>query len=213
MASQPPIVRRAVSADLEPGAAALASAFSTDPILLWLIASKVDERLTKLFTGSLRGELAKPAHIVDVAAADVAAADVAVEGRTLQATALWHDVDDWKSPTPPMRQLLPRLVELFGVRALRAMRISPAMDSVHPEEPHRYLHFIGVHQDHQGKGLGGALLTSMTNECDELGLPAYLESSNPVNNALYHRFGFEDRGLVPLPKGAPPMTAMWRNPR
>jgi len=93
------------------------------------------------------------------------------------------------------------------------MRVSPAMASVHPEEPHRYLHFIGVHQDHQGSGLGGALLASMLDECDERGLPAYLESSNPVNNALYHRFGFEDRGLVPLPKGAPPMMAMWRDAR
>lgn len=203
MTSQSPIVRRAVPADLKPGAAALASAFSTDPILRWLIASKVDERLTMLFQGSLGGEFAKPAHIVDVAG----------DGETVRATALWHEVDDWKSPTPPVRQLLPRLFKLFGARSLRAMRISPAMDSVHPEEPHRYLHFIGVHKDAQGSGLGGALLTSMTNECDELGLPAYLESSNPVNNALYHRFGFEDRGLVPLPKGAPPMTAMWRDAR
>jgi len=156
-----------------------------------------------LFQGSLRGELAKSEHIVDVAG----------DGQTVRATALWHDVDDWDSPTPPMRQLLPRLWQLFGTRTLRAMRISPAMTSVHPEEPHRYLHFIGVHKEAQGSGLGGALLTSMTQECDELGLPAYLESSNPVNNALYHRFGFVDRGLVPLPKGAPPMLAMWRDPR
>lgn len=203
MSPQPPIVRRAVPADLKLGSSALASAFSTDPILRWLIGSKVDERMAMLFQGSLGGELAKPSHIVDVAG----------DGETVQATALWHEVDDWNSPTPPMRQLLPRLHQLFGRRMLRAMRISPAMASVHPEEPHRYLHFIGVHKDAQGTGLGGALLTSMTNECDELGLPAYLESSNPVNNALYHRFGFEDRGLVPLPKGAPPMTAMWRNAR
>jgi len=203
MIPRAPVVRRADSADLKPGAAALASAFSTDPILNWLIASKVEERLVMLFQGSLRGELAKSEHIVDVAG----------DGQTVRATALWHDVDDWDSPTPPMRQLLPRLWQLFGTRTLRAMRISPAMTSVHPEEPHRYLHFIGVHKEAQGSGLGGALLTSMTQECDELGLPAYLESSNPVNNALYHRFGFVDRGLVPLPKGAPPMLAMWRDPR
>jgi len=203
MAPSTPVVRRAVPADLELGAAALASAFSTDPILQWLIASRLEERLITLFRGSLGGEFAKPAHIVDVAAVH----------ENVQATALWHDVDDWKSPTPPMSQLLPRMVNLFGIRMLRAMRISPAMESVHPEEPHRYLHFIGVHREHQGTGLGGALLASMTDECDELGLPAYLESSNPVNDALYHRFGFESRGLVPLPKGAPPMRAMWRDPR
>lgn len=205
MVPSTPVVRRAVAADLKPGTAALASAFSTDPILQWLIGSKVQERMEMLFEGSLRGEFAKPSHIVDVASA--------AETDAVHATALWHDVDEWQSPTPSMRVLLPRLFQLFGRRSLRAIRVSPAMASVHPEEPHRYLHFIGVHQEFQGKGLGGALLTSMLSECDELGLPAYLESSNPVNNAMYHRFGFEDRGLVPLPKGAPPMMAMWRNAR
>jgi len=61
--------------------------------------------------------------------------------------------------------------------------------------------------------LGGALLASMTSECDEAGIPAYLESSNPVNEAFCHRLGFDSRGHIPLPKGAPPITAMWRDPR
>ncbi len=200
MALSETVVRRAVPADLQPGAVALASAFTNDPIIQWLMAKDVEKRLNMLFRGSLAAEFAKPSHIVDVGGS----------GETVQSVALWHDVDDWHSPTPPLRLLLPRLYQLFGSRTLRAMRISPAMDSAHPVEPHRYLHFIGVRRDRIGTGLGGALLTSMTNECDELGLPAYLESSNPVNDALYHRFGFESRGLVSLPKGAPPMTAMWR---
>ena len=53
----------------------------------------------------------------------------------------------------------------------------------------------------------------MTEECDAQGLGAYLESSSPENNALYARYGFESRGPVALPSGAPVMTAMWRNPR
>lgn len=187
-------------ADLGPGAAALASAFANDPIFNWLVPTDVESRLTMLFKGRLGAELAKPHHIVDV-------------DDDARAVALWHDVDDWKSPTPPLRHLLPGMYRLFGMRTLRAMRISPAMDAAHPAEPHRYLHFIGVHDDYRGTGRGGALLTSMTNECDELGLGAYLESSNPVNDALYYRYGFESRGLVPLPKGAPPMTAMWRDHR
>lgn len=195
-----PDVRRATAADLEISAASLTSAFSGDPIFNWLVPKDVEQRLSMIFTGSLTSELAKPDHIVDVA--DDGAG-----------VALWHDVDDWQTPTPPMRELLPRLFKLFGTRSLRAMRISPAMASVHPAEPHRYLHFIGVHRDQKGQGLGGALLTSMLDECDDMGLPAYLESSNPVNDAMYHRFGFQSRQLVPLPKGAPPMTAMWRDPR
>lgn len=203
MAAPSRSVRRATPDDLAPAAAALASAFSGDPIFNWLIANDVEARLGGFFTGTLTGTLAKAGHLVDVATGDD---DVA------RAVAVWYDADDWRGPPPNWRQL-PRVFGLFGWRTLRAMRVSPAMDSVHPDEPHRYLKFIGVHTAHQGSGLGGALLTSMTNECDEMGLPAYLESSNPVNDALYHRFGFEDRGLVPLPKGAPPMTAMWRKPR
>lgn len=195
-------VRRAQATDLDEGVSALAGAFEHDPIFNWLLPDRGDVRLRleTLFRGTLGAELAKPGHIVDVAG----------DGKGV---ALWHDVDEWQSPTPPMRQLLPRLWSLFGFRMLRAMRVSPAMASVHPAEPHRYLHFIGVHPDHKGTGLGGALLRSMLDECDAMGLGAYLESSNPVNDALYHRFGFESRPLVPLPKGAPPMTPMWRDPR
>lgn len=203
MVPSQPTIRRAVPSDLKPGAAALASAFAGDPIVNWLIGGEVEERATMIFQGSLSAEFAKPSHIVDAAEAD----------GLVRAVGLWQDVDDWKSPTPPMRHLLPRLFQIFGWRMLRALRVSPAMEAVHPDEPHRYLHFIGVHNENKGTGLGGALLTSMTDECDELGLPAYLESSNPVNDALYHRFGFESRRLVPLPKGAPPMTSMWRDPR
>jgi len=32
--------------------------------------------------------------------------------------------------------------------------------------------------------------------CDEEGLPAYLESSNPRNISLYRRFGFEAVGEI-----------------
>lgn len=196
-------VRRAQPADLEPGAAALASAFANDPVFNWLIADEVEAKNTFIFKGRLAAEFAKSSHIVDVAAPD----------GEVRAAAIWYDVDDWKSEDPPLRAALPGLWKIFGFRLLRAMRLGPMMKAAHPTEPHRYLGFIGVHQDHKGTGLGGALLTSMTNECDELGLPAYLESSNPVNDALYHRFGFEGRGHVPLPKGAPPVTAMWRDPR
>lgn len=181
----------------------MASAFAGDPVFNWLIAKEVEERSRMVFEGSLAAEFAKPSHIVDVAEAS----------GSVRAAAVWHEVDDWKGADPPLRVLLPRLYAIFGLRMIRAMRLLPMMAAAHPSEPHRYLGFIGVHADQRGTGLGGALLTSMTNECDEMGIPAYLESSNPVNNALYHRFGFESTGLIPLPKGAPPVMAMWRRPR
>lgn len=182
--------------------AALADAFLDDPAMTWIIGPKVDRtpRLRALFANSLRSELAKPHHIVDVAA-------------DAQAVALWHDVDDWKTPNRQVLKMVPRAFDAFRWRLPQALRVLSAMESVHPEAPHRYLGFIGVHRSHQGTGLGGALLGSMLDECDELGLPAYLESSNPANDALYHRFGFVTTGPIPLPKGAPVISAMWRDPR
>lgn len=201
MARTPAVVRRATPDDLTQGAATLASAFATDPVFEWLVPQpETEAKANIVFTGSLATEFGKDHHIVDIED----------EGR---AVALWHDVDDWKSEDSNLREALPQLWRLFGWRMVRAIRLVSMMEAAHPTDPHRYLAFIGVHRDHQGKGLGGALLSSMLDECDEQGLPAYLESSNPVNDALYHRFGFETTGQVPLPKGAPPVNAMWRMPR
>lgn len=202
MSRPAPVIRRATLADVQLGADSLAGAFAGDPVMNWLIGSRADTRaqLRILFENSLGSELAKSTHIVD-------------REDSGHAVALWHEVDDWKSPDAPMLRVLRSVFKIFRWRLPQAVRLISMVEAAHPEEPHRYLGFIGVDPAHQGKGFGGALLTSMTAECDDAGIPAYLESSNPVNDALYHRFGFESRGYIPLPKGAPPITAMWRDPR
>ena len=73
--------------------------------------------------------------------------------------------------------------------------------------------YIGVRRAAQGTGLGGALLRSMTAECDERGIAAYLESSDPRNDALYARHGFVATGEIVVPRGAPRIMAMWRDPK
>ena len=65
----------------------------------------------------------------------------------------------------------------------------------------------------QGKGIGSALLVPGLAQCDETGLPAYLESSKHSNIAFYRRHGFEVTGEIQLPLGGPPIWPMWRNPR
>lgn len=195
-----PTIRRLTSDDLPAAAAALASAFADDPVFTWILGRGNQPKLVRFFTGQLAEQLADPDHCVDV-------------DDSGRAVALWKDVDEWvPSPEPQLSELWP-LIRFFGLRIFRVRHVTPAMDAAHPAGPHRYLKFIGAHTNHQGSGLGSALLRSMLDECDQQGLPAYLESSNPVNNALYHRFGFEDRGLVGLPKGAPPLMSMWRDPR
>ena len=92
----------------------------------------------------------------------------------------------------------------------------------HPKEPHYYLQFIGARQQHQGQGVGSALLKQGTRICDEEQMPAYLESSNSLNVPLYQRHGFEviHEGAIPGgPTGCGPTECgptawfMWREPK
>jgi len=86
-------------------------------------------------------------------------------------------------------------------------------EAVHPvERDHAYLQAIAVAADHQGRGVGSALLAPVLERCDRDGLPAYLEASSDRSRSLYERHGFAvlDR-IVHLPDG-PPMYPMWREP-
>lgn len=86
------------------------------------------------------------------------------------------------------------------------------MGRYHPQEPHWYLPFIGVEPSRQGQGLGSALLRASLSRCDADGLPAYLESSNPINQPLYERHGFEAIGEIKI-RNCPPIVPMLRRPR
>lgn len=60
-----------------------------------------------------------------------------------------------------------------------------------PTEPHWYLGIIAVDPFHRGKRVGTKLLQHGLALCDRDGVPAYLESTNAANLALYERAGFE----------------------
>ena len=55
-----------------------------------------------------------------------------------------------------------------------------------------------VHPDHQKKGVGRKLLTSVLDKCDAEGLPAFLQSSEAAH-PLYLQSGFRDLGEWTLP--------------
>jgi GNAT superfamily N-acetyltransferase len=197
-----PRIRRAVSADHMDATSVLASAFAEDPMFTWLIGngSDAEARLRHMFGHFLSVELAKDSHAVDI-----------VEGGG--GVAIWHEIDDWKTPIPQLARMLPSAVRTFGRRLPRALRTLAMAEKAHPETPHLYLAFLGVEKDRQGQGLGGALLASMVERCDTEGLASYLENSNPRNEALYARHGFVPQGPITLPSGAPVLGAMWREPR
>lgn len=90
--------------------------------------------------------------------------------------------------------------------------VGETMAAYHPEEPHWYLAMIGVDPARQGLGYGSAILKESLRRCDEEGVMAYLESSNPRNVPLYERYGFEVMGFV-QPGDFPGIYPMVRQPR
>ena len=86
------------------------------------------------------------------------------------------------------------------------------MGRYHPSESHWYLPLMGVDPLKQGKGFGSALMQHALMRCDRDNKPAYLESSNPRNIALYERFGFELLSTIQIGT-SPYVFPMLRRPR
>jgi GNAT superfamily N-acetyltransferase len=127
--------------------------------------------------------------------------------------AIWQPVGKWKVPTGDLVRALPGMVRSFRTRTPAMIGALTAIEKRHPTEPHYYLEVLGTRQGQQSKGVGSHVITLVLDRCDEEGVPAYLESSNPQNVPFYARHGFEVREEIDCGKGAPVVTAMWREPR
>ena len=89
--------------------------------------------------------------------------------------------------------------------------ILQGMAEHHPHEPHWYLPLIAADPIWIGQGLGTLLMKHALRRCDEDGIAAYLESSNPRNISLYERHGFRTIGQIQH-GSSPTLTPMLRTP-
>ncbi|MCA6117186.1 GNAT family N-acetyltransferase [Bradyrhizobium sp. WSM 1738] len=87
--------------------------------------------------------------------------------------------------------------------------IMKGMAEHHPRVPHWYLPFIATDPIWFGQGLGTLLMKHALRRCDEEGIAAYLESSNPRNISLYERHGFKITGRIQS-GSSPVLTPMLR---
>ncbi len=88
-----------------------------------------------------------------------------------------------------------------------------ALDRHHPAGiPHHHLAILAVRPDRQRQGIGTALLRAHHAALDDVGMPAYLEASDPRTRRLYQAHGYVLRPNAPirLPDG-PEMWPMWRD--
>ncbi len=174
--------------DAERAGAGLAQAFATDPLHDYMLPD-VDAR-RRLFPwffttcvryGCQRGE-----------------AWGIVDGpeEKLLGTAFWI-----RLPDP---DVTPERLEAAGFGAAsavmgqaaweRLLAVNRYMDKIQARvapPPCLYLIQLGVNPDQQGRGLGGLLLRRFLAAADDVGLAAYLGTSEPNNLGFYRRHGLE----------------------
>ena len=175
---------------------ALTLAFAADPASRWLFA-EADSFLRNFpkFARALAGP--------------------ALQNGTGLAMENYAAVALWLAPGEgPDEQTLGELIETAVAREKQddMAAVVEEMGRYHPQEPHWYLPLIGVEPSRQGQGLGSTLLRTSLSRCDADGLPAYLESSNPINQPLYERHGFQAIGAIKI-RNCPPIVPMLRQPR
>jgi GNAT superfamily N-acetyltransferase len=179
--------RNAIRADVPALGTALAAAFRTDPLWRWITGDDPDRW--------------------DARAAAAFAPEVAAKlpyGHS-------YTTDDRAGAAFQVAWPMLRLCGVAGAR--RGVGVLRACERAHPPgDDHWYLALLGTHPDHQGRGVGSAVLEPVLQRCDLDGAGAYLESSKPENVPFYERHGFRVTDVI-TPGGSPPMTLMWRDPQ
>ncbi|HUY22159.1 MAG TPA: GNAT family N-acetyltransferase [Acidimicrobiales bacterium] len=199
----PHAVRRAVPSDVDALVEVLARAFDDDPVPRWMFRGdrrrhrglRAFFRIQIRHTYLERGEVWTTDEL----------AGAAMWAPPGKARAGWRDVAN-------LVPVLPYLVGL-GRDTPDAARMLAAVDAARPREHHWYLATLGTDPDHQGSGVGSALLRAVLGRVDAEGLPAYLESSKESNVPFYARHGFGVTGEIHTPRGGPTLWLMWRHPR
>lgn len=78
------------------------------------------------------------------------------------------------------------------------------------DRPHAYLSLLATRPDRAGHGYGMAHLATDLERWDAAGIPTYLESTNPRNNARYERQGYAAIGRFEAVLDRAVVTTMWR---
>ncbi len=189
--------RTADLADLNRLTDTLWAAFSEDPLWTWAFpgAEKLDVWWRFLVRSALR-------HSRVWVAGDFEAVTVWIPPGASELT----DAEE--------EQVAPLLRELLGPRADQVLELLERFGESHPKDvAHYYLSLFATHPLKRGRGVGMRLLAENLARIDDERMPAYLESSNPANNARYERIGFRRIGSFSTPDRAHTVAMMWREPR
>lgn len=119
----------------------------------------------------------------------------------LEAVTLWRGPGKAKDGLWDRARVIIPFAQVLKGSLLRGLEVSDLIEKHLPQEPFWYLHFAGTHPSFQGHGFGGAAIRAGLERADEDGLPAYLETADEKNVALYQSFGFAVKHVWQIPEG------------
>ena len=187
--------RIATERDLDSVTGVLTAAFESDPVWGWAFPDRADLEVWWRFNIRSALRLSWVWILGDFAA-----------------VSMWIPPGESELTAEEEAQVEPMIKELVGSRAPQVMELLERFDSSHPERPpHYYLSLLGIDPAHRGQGHGMALLEQNLATIDAEGLPAYLESSNPMNDPRYEQRGFRRIGEFTRPDEQLTVATMWRD--
>jgi ribosomal protein S18 acetylase RimI-like enzyme len=195
-------IRKATLMDADRLVVSLVQAFDDDPIINWFL--RQDDKRALGFDCMFRTCLCS----LSLPHGEVFTTNECTGG------ALWFPPYTWKTGVVKELFMLPKLTRMASFRGLkRILNLFDAMEKAHPNNRHYYLQVLGVAPEHQGKGIGNAMIQPILERCDREGCGAYLENSKESNNVFYQKRGFVITGEIHASSKAPPLWQMWREPQ
>ena len=167
----------------------LSQAFHHDPVYRWLFPKE-------------SGRTRKCERLFEIFLDDLVTQQTVFTTAGMEGAALW--MSPWQVRCSWIKQVRRGILILpiLGLDILRGIQWWLAVELKQPCcYPHWYLFLLGVAPEHQGKGIGSALLQPMLERCGIERLPIYLDTGNKENVSFYQRKGFEIIGEVDLPDG------------
>lgn len=208
-------VRQAVPEDLDEMARILTSAFLEDPVWGPAFPDRASRpQVARRYWRFMVGEALRFSTSRVLSGASGEENESAERGAQapLRAVSVWYPPgeDEISAEAHPAYDAL--VADLLGAEAAAALdEAGTRFAAARPERPHAYLTLLGVAPEARGGGHGMALLRAALAEYDLAGIPTYLESSNPVNDARYEKLGYRVHARVELADGTRVRT-YWREP-
>lgn len=192
-------VHRVTAAGVEAATDTIAGAFRQDPV--WSVALGLVER---------PGLDTRPfwRFFVDSACRY----DTALAGPDARTVSIWIPPGE-RELTEEQEAEMGRVAEqmLAPDQAAALAELSERFDQARPHDrAHAYLSLLATRPEQAGHGYGMAHLRADLERWDEAGIPTYLESTNPRNDARYQRQGYVALGRFEAVLDRAVVTTMWR---